>query len=139
MLEECNYIRLLGNMTACMKEVVKESTKFVSAYFGKPDTEEISIGRQTLWAARVGKSGKAMPSLTSLPQTTEAFYENVERIHIQACICKQAFDADPQDLNPCDYSWRNDDASNILSPVSIKCSLSYTQLALTDKMWVYKR
>ncbi|KAH3734795.1 hypothetical protein DPMN_041243 [Dreissena polymorpha] len=73
-----------------MKEVVKEATKFVSACYGKHDTEEMTITRQPLWATRVGKSGKAMPLLASLPPTTEAFYENVKRAHIQACICKHS-------------------------------------------------
>ncbi|KAH3810067.1 hypothetical protein DPMN_138453 [Dreissena polymorpha] len=52
MLNTSKSIRLLGDMTACMKEVVKEATKFVSACYRKPDTEEMSITRQTLWAAR---------------------------------------------------------------------------------------
>ncbi|KAH3700093.1 hypothetical protein DPMN_075061 [Dreissena polymorpha] len=86
-------------MTACMKEVVKEASKFVSACYGKPDKEEMSITRQTLWAARLGKSGKDMPSLASLPPTTEAFYKNLKRAHIQAYIWKHALDADPPDLD----------------------------------------
>ncbi|KAH3735392.1 hypothetical protein DPMN_041919 [Dreissena polymorpha] len=53
-------------MTACMKEVVKEASKFVSACYGKPDTEEMSITRRTIWSARLGKSSKAMPLLASL-------------------------------------------------------------------------
>ncbi|KAH3835542.1 hypothetical protein DPMN_108895 [Dreissena polymorpha] len=66
----------------------------------------MSIPRLTVWAARVGKSGKAMPWLASLPPTAEAFYENVKRAHIQACIWKHALNADPPDLNPRDYCWR---------------------------------
>ncbi|KAH3720870.1 hypothetical protein DPMN_063780 [Dreissena polymorpha] len=71
----------------------------------------MSIQRQTLWAARVGKSGKAMPSLASLPPTTEALFENMKRAHIQACIWKQALDAEPPDLDPCCYAWRKDEVS----------------------------
>ncbi|KAH3846797.1 hypothetical protein DPMN_089104 [Dreissena polymorpha] len=59
-------------MTACMKEVVKEATRFVSACYGNTDTEEMSFTRQTLWEASVGMSGKAMRSLKSLPPTTES-------------------------------------------------------------------
>ncbi|KAH3876583.1 hypothetical protein DPMN_000429 [Dreissena polymorpha] len=66
MLNTGKSIRLLGDMTACMKEVVKEATKFVSACYEKPDTEDMSMTRQIIWAARVGKSGKAMPSLASI-------------------------------------------------------------------------
>ncbi|KAH3831924.1 hypothetical protein DPMN_105196 [Dreissena polymorpha] len=55
-----------------MQEVVEEANRFVLACYGKPETEEMSFTRQTLLAAMVGKSGKAMPSLTSLPPTTEA-------------------------------------------------------------------
>ncbi|KAH3887341.1 hypothetical protein DPMN_011357 [Dreissena polymorpha] len=69
-------------MTACMKEVVKEATKFVSACYGKPYTEEMSINLIVLrdkpfGQPGYGKSGKAMSSLASLPPTTEAFYEKV--------------------------------------------------------------
>ncbi|KAH3691987.1 hypothetical protein DPMN_191402 [Dreissena polymorpha] len=124
MLSTGNSIRLLADMTACLKEVVKEATKFVSACYGKPDTEEMSITRQTLWAARVGKSGKAMPSLASLPPTTEAFFENVKRAHIQACIWKHALDADQPDLDPCYYGWQKDEVLNTLLPITIASNVA---------------
>ena len=41
MLKACNSIKLLGDMTACMKEVVKEATRFVSACYGMTDTERL--------------------------------------------------------------------------------------------------
>ena len=92
----------------------------------------LTITRQTLWAARVGKSDKAMPTLASLPPTTEAFYENVKRAHIQACIWKHALDADPppstQDLNPCDYGWRKDEASNTVLAITVASNVALAPL-----------
>ncbi|KAH3788212.1 hypothetical protein DPMN_166346 [Dreissena polymorpha] len=95
----------------------------------------MSITRQLLWAARVGKSVKALPSLASLPPTTEEFYEYVKRAHIQACIRRHALDACPPDLDPC--GWRKDEASNTLLPITIASNVALAPL--NDKMWVYKR
>ncbi|KAH3834468.1 hypothetical protein DPMN_107795 [Dreissena polymorpha] len=89
-------------MTACMKEVANEATRFVSIRYEKPVTEEMFNTRQSLWAASVGKSGKAMQSLPSLPPITEAFYANVKRVHIRTCLWKHALDAGLSDLNPRD-------------------------------------
>ncbi|KAH3748035.1 hypothetical protein DPMN_182472 [Dreissena polymorpha] len=88
----------------------------------------MSITRQTLWAARVGKSGKAMPSLAGLPPTTEAFYENVKRAHIQAFTWKHALDADPPDLDTCDYGWRKDEVSNNILPITIASNVALAPL-----------
>ncbi|KAH3789938.1 hypothetical protein DPMN_168130 [Dreissena polymorpha] len=57
MMNGGNSIRLLSDITACMREVLIGATRFVSACYGTPETEETSIRRQTLFAARVGKSG----------------------------------------------------------------------------------
>ncbi|KAH3887828.1 hypothetical protein DPMN_011850 [Dreissena polymorpha] len=89
MLNAGNSIRLLGDMTACMNENVKEYLS-QNAMEMIIDTEETCFTRQNLWATRVGKSGKAMSSLASLPPTTEAFYANVKRVHIQACLWRHA-------------------------------------------------
>ena len=58
MLNEGNFIRLLDDKTACIKEAVKEATRFVSL-----DMENL-IQRTCLfrYIARVGKSSKAMQS-----------------------------------------------------------------------------
>ena len=83
------------------------------------------ITRQTFFGrSRVEKSGKAMQSLTSLPPTTEAFYENVKRDHIQAFIWKRALDAEPQYLNWCDYGWQKDEVSNTFLPITIASNVA---------------
>ncbi|KAH3791789.1 hypothetical protein DPMN_145279 [Dreissena polymorpha] len=126
MLNTGKSIRPKGDMTACLKEVVKEATKLASACYGMPYAEEMSITRHTLWAVRVGKSGKTMQSPASLPPTTEAFYGNMKRANIQACIWKHAFDAHPPDLDPCDYGWQKDEVSDTHYN-SIKFCFSSTQ------------
>ena len=63
MLNTGNSIRLFSDMTASIKEDVKKTTRFVSAFYDEPDTDKMYFTRQNFWAARVGKSGEAMPSL----------------------------------------------------------------------------
>jgi hypothetical protein len=43
------------------------------------------------------------PELKSLPPTTEAFEQNVQRAHIQTTIWKSANESDPPQLDPAEY------------------------------------
>ncbi|KAH3804582.1 hypothetical protein DPMN_132869 [Dreissena polymorpha] len=62
MLNAGNCITLLGYMTACMNENVRE---YLSECYGNTDTEQSCITRQNLWETRVGKKGKSMSPLVA--------------------------------------------------------------------------
>jgi len=73
----------LGQSTADLTEVVKQSTDFMAACYGcKAPCSSMTECRQQLWAQKTGKS-TAAPKLCGLPPTTEAFEQNVYRAHFQ--------------------------------------------------------
>ena len=57
---------------------------------------------------------KYKSELRSLPPTAEAFQECVHRAHLQRAIWRASFDGDPLGLNPVNYRWSSDVASDML-------------------------
>ena len=55
--------------------------------------------------------------LKSLPPTTEAFEQNVQKAHIQKW--KSANEPDPPQLDPTEYGWTCDEASKSLIPIMV--------------------
>ena len=76
----------IGDLTAQFEDVLKEVTNSISACYKMPtDGSDVSSVRGKVWASRVGKAPSCAPKLHSLPPTSEAFCENVKRVHLQTC------------------------------------------------------
>ena len=60
-----------------------------------------------------------MVKVSALPPTAESFVENVKRTHLQACIWKNALDADPPDLSPETYGWLRNEVVQTLVQVTV--------------------
>ena len=67
--------------------------------------------RQKVWSSHVGKAPSCAPKLCSMPPTSESFAENVKRVHLQACVWKQATELVLPELNPVNYGWEKDEAT----------------------------
>ena len=79
----------------------------------------MSLVHYKVWVSRTGrKEASILPKLTSLPPTTEAFRENVNRAHFQACIWKAALQQDPPELDPLEFGWTSEGPSGAYCPVS---------------------
>ena len=109
----------LGDTNAELPYVVQESTIFIAVCYGFPQCENMTTARQKMCKKRVGKSLKSVVKVSTLPPTAESFVENVKRAHLQACIWKNALDADPPDLSPETYGWLRNEVSQTLVPVTV--------------------
>lgn len=115
----------LGQPTADIIEVVKQSTAFMAACYGcKTPCSTMTECRQQQWAQKTGKSTSA-PKLCSLPPTTEAFEQNVRRAHYQVAQWYSALSGDPPPLNAVDYGWEADDTNKCLIPRNMKDGVPY--------------
>ena len=88
----------------------------------------MSVTRQRLWAAQVGRFNKNMPILASLAPTKDAFLENIKRAHLQACTWKHALNADPPNMDPCEFGWRRNQVMMTLVPILVPPTLATIQL-----------
>ncbi|KAJ8317813.1 hypothetical protein KUTeg_004633 [Tegillarca granosa] len=113
------HLSSVGNPESDIATIIKESTKFVSTCFNKPDCASMSEARQKVWVARVAKSNSAAPKLCSLPPTSESFHENVKRAHLQACIWKHALDAEPPSMDPDQFGWIKNEDNKCYLPVMV--------------------
>jgi len=106
----------LGQSTADLTNVVKQSTDFMAACYGcKAPCSSMPECRQQLWAQKTGKSTAAL-KLCGLPPTTEAFEQNVYRTHFQVAQWYSALSGDPPPLNAVDYGCKADEANKCLIP-----------------------
>ena len=106
----------LGQSSADLADVVKQSTDFMAACYGcKAPCSPMTECRQQLWAQKTGKSTAAL-KLCGLPPTTEAFEQKVYRAHLQVTQWYSALSGNPPPLNAVDYEWEADEANNIASP-----------------------
>ena len=106
----------LGQSTADLTHVVKQSTDFLAASYGcKAACSSLTECRQQLWAQKTGKS-TAAPKLCVLPPTTEAFEQNAYRAHFRVAQWYTALSlhsGHPATLNDVDYRWEVDKANNM--------------------------
>ena len=109
----------LGDTNAELPDVVQESTMFIAACYGISQRESIKTARQKIWKKRVWKSSKSVVKVSSLPPTAESFVKNVKQAHLQACIWKNALDADPPDLSFENYGWLRNQVSQTLVSVTV--------------------
>jgi hypothetical protein len=65
------------------------------------------------------KIAASVPKLRTLPPTTEAFIENVERAHLQACIWRSALTGKAPDMDPLENGSETDDSFDGLIPVTL--------------------
>ena len=90
---------------------------FVTACYGCKGNN-LSDARYEVWLTKTGKRKiSRLPPLKSLPPTSEAFAENVKRVHLQVCIWKHAMDSDPPNLDPTLHGWQKEVPSKSLIPV----------------------
>ena len=104
----------IGDKTSQFEDVLKEATNFIAACYKMPtDGSDMSSVRGKVWASRVRKAPSCTPKLHSLPPTSEAFCENVKRVHLLTCTWKHAVDTDPPNLDPVDYGWTKDETTKL--------------------------
>ena len=103
-----------------MEDVLKQSSNFIAACYSVTGEQiTMSFVRQKVWSSRVGKAPSCAPKLCSLPPTSEFLAENIKRVHLQACVWKQATELDPPELNPVDCGWEKNEATKSLNPVML--------------------
>ena len=77
----------------------------------------------------MGRSVTGASKLASLPPTNEAFQGNVARAHLQVAIWRKALQSDPPSMNPVEFEWSQEEASETLFPTTLP---SDTPLAPED-------
>ena len=65
-------------------------------------------------ALKTGKSGPSSLKLCSIPPTTEAFTENVNRCHLKVAIWKAALIESPREMDSTKYGWELDHLDNMV-------------------------
>ena len=111
-----NTLDQLGQLTADITEVVKQSTTFMASCYGlRTPCSSMTECCQQLWVQKTGKSTIA-PKLCSLPPTTEAFEQNVRRAHYQVAQWYSTLSEKPPPLNAVDYGWEVDSTNKCLIP-----------------------
>ena len=115
----------LGQSTADLTDVIKQSTDFMAACYGcKAPCSSMTECRQQLWAQKIGKS-TAAPKLCGLPPTTESFEQNVYKAHFQVAQWYSALSGNPPPLNAVDYGWEADEANKCLIPRNMAEGVPY--------------
>lgn len=80
----------------------------------------MSIVRYDVFSVNMGKNTvRNMPKLQSLPPTSDSCNEKVKRVHIQACIWRNALDPDHPNLDPTNFGWNKNPNSKALIPTTI--------------------
>ena len=75
--------------------------------------------RFDVWSQKMAnKKLTAAPQLRTLPPTTEAFSQHVQRAHLQAAIWRSTLEADPPIVQHI-YGWTKEDTSNKLVPLPL--------------------
>ena len=54
-----------------------------------------------------------------LPPTTESFYKNAMRAHLQACIWRQTLDSDLPQLDPTKFEWIRNETTQTLAATTV--------------------
>ena len=115
-----NPLNKLGKISARMDEVIEESVRFVAACYGSRERTNMSAARYDIWTSKMAnKKLTTAPQLKTLPPTTEAFDEHVHRAHFQVAIWRSALQQDPPNLNPRNFGWSLDEASQSLDSIPL--------------------
>ena len=69
------------------------------------------------WSSKAGKSVVTCPKLEALPPTMEAFFDNVKRGHLQACVWSSAESGEPPEMYPVKFGFLKDQKTDSLKPV----------------------
>ena len=80
----------------------------VACYGTKLKCDSMTERRQRMWVLKTGKSTTSVSKLCSLPATTEAFVQNMNRCHYQVAQCYGALELEPPPLNPVEFGWEAD-------------------------------
>ena len=115
---------LLGYVTASINKLTEQATSFMASCYGIKTCSSMTHCRQLVWAQKTGKSSSA-PKLCSLPQTTEAFQENVLRAHLQVTQWRAALTGLAPVINSVQYGWEADHANTCLLPRNMSQGTGY--------------
>ena len=105
-------------------EVVDQATHFMLACYGQQRCHSMTEARQQMWFSKVSRSKASAPKRCSLPPTSEAFEQNVARVHLQVAIWLHALDPNPPVLGPTSYGWSQEEGSTALSPTTVPTDTS---------------
>ena len=100
-----------------MDDVFSEASNFILSCYGLNNSKTMSEARVSSWASKAGKGVTSSPKLESLPPTKEAFFENVKRAHLQACIWSAADKSGSPSMSPEEFGFTKDLNSKTLKPV----------------------
>jgi len=100
----------VGDVKADMKSVQAQATQFICAAYGKVAESCTSMTgcRIKMWHFKTGKKGASSVKLCSIPPTTAAFIENVNRCHLQVATWKAALEESPPTMDPTSHGWELD-------------------------------
>ena len=116
---------MLGRTDCDIAEIVQQATVFISLCYGPKDADDISAVRFEMWTMKMSsKRLTSAPELKMLPPTTQAFQLHVKRTHYQtalwtSALWKSALEIEPPSIDPKDFGWTLDYASNILLPLPL--------------------
>ena len=108
-----------------MNEIIDQATKFICSAYGQnvSNCSSMTQCRIKLWYLKTGKNGARSLKLKTLPPTTSAFIEHVNRAHLQVAISKSALHDSPPDINPTDYGWETDHQGILVPRTVLKGTL----------------
>ena len=116
---------MLGRTDCDIAEIVQQATVFISLCYGPKDADDISAVRFEMWTMKMSsKRLTSAPELKMLAPTTQAFQLHVKRTHYQtalwtSALWKSALEIEPPAIDPKDFGWTLDYASNILLPLPL--------------------
>ena len=116
---------MLGRTDCDIAEIVQQATVFISLCYGPKDADDISAVRFEMWTMKMSSRRlTSAPELKMLAPTTQAFQLHVKRTHYQtalwtSALWKSALEIEPPSIDPKDFGWTLDYASNILLPLPL--------------------
>ncbi len=111
---------MLGRTDCDIAEIVQQATVFISLCYGPKDADDISAVRFEMWTMKMSsKRLTSAPEVKMLPPTIQAFQLHVKRTHYQTALWKSALEIEPPAIDPKDFGWTLDYASNILLPLPL--------------------
>ena len=90
---------------------VSQCTPFMLACTNRAACQSLTEVRHKIRTTKVSPGTASAPKLQTLPQTTEAFNENVACASLQVTIWKTAMNPMTPALNPTDFGWTKDDGT----------------------------
>ena len=78
----------LGDADADINDVVSDVTTFIAACYGVRCAKSLSEARIAVWKTKTSAARNKAPTLQSLPSTSEAFAENVQKAHLLSWLLR---------------------------------------------------